>query len=71
VRKIQEFDAVKLIQADAHVLRFELTRDWSMQWKAGACVEVNYTIVRDYIVTATYVGSEYAVDSRFPPEAGH
>ena len=71
VRKIQEFDAVKLIQADAQVLRFELTQDWSTQWKAGACIEVNYTIVRDYIVTATYIVNEYAVDSRTPPEAGH
>lgn len=56
VRKIQEFEAARLIQADRQTLVFELTCDWSSLWKAGARIGVNYVTAGSYIMTATYVG---------------
>lgn len=56
VRKIQEFTAARLIQADAQTLKFELTCDWSSAWKAGTHIPVNYTIAGDYMMTATHFG---------------
>lgn len=56
VRKIQEFEAARLIQADVQTLVFELTRDWSSVWKADKRIEVSYTIADDYMMTATYFG---------------
>lgn len=58
VRKIQEFTAARLIQADAQTLKFELTCDWSSAWKAGTHIPVNYTIAGDYMMTATHFGIE-------------
>jgi enterobactin synthetase component D len=55
VRQIQEFDAATLIQADARTLVLELTRDWSTSWKAGARVNIHYTTVMDYIITAAFL----------------
>jgi enterobactin synthetase component D len=55
VRQIQEFDAAALIQADTQTVVLELTRDWSTIWKAGARMNIHYTIVMDYILTATFL----------------
>jgi enterobactin synthetase component D len=60
VRKIQEFDAAKLIQSDAETLVFELTRDWSALWKANARIKVNYTIAGGYMMTVTRFGVDSA-----------
>jgi enterobactin synthetase component D len=62
VRQIQEFDAAALIQADAQTLVLALTRDWSTVWKAGARMNIHYTIVMDYIITAAFLGSHATDD---------
>ncbi|MFK2899368.1 4'-phosphopantetheinyl transferase superfamily protein [Dyella jejuensis] len=58
VRRIQEFDAAKLVQVDVHTLTFALTRDWSDAWKAGTCIGVNYAEVSDYMFTAACIGND-------------
>ncbi|MFC5743279.1 4'-phosphopantetheinyl transferase family protein [Dyella tabacisoli] len=60
VRRILDFDAAELIQADAQVLEFRLTCDWSSCWDTGKRISVRYVVFDEYIVTATYLSDRHS-----------
>jgi len=51
VRRIFDFDSVRLVSCTQHRMKAKLTRDWSPAWRANDAIEVLYTVYNDRVST--------------------